>query len=228
MRKGKFPPKRLFIEDTLPRLGALSSSPLSSEFVFLLSFGEKSPTFPPCRWKFEQLVKHELSLPPLPPILFRRAWHVAHEKYAEKLLNKNPIRFPSPKKTLDTRGDWQIAEIIQYISFRVTCRQKEMANRKISLFRKEVGVFENYNSDRRMWMASMAKAIARWRNGRGGESASATGNELELPSFVQISRGRKRNRDQYALCPPLQPNFSGLPALITSIPYRIACHWQNG
>lgn len=29
MRKGKFPPKRLFIEDTLPRLGALSSSPLS-------------------------------------------------------------------------------------------------------------------------------------------------------------------------------------------------------
>lgn len=62
MRKGKFPPKRLFIEDTLPRLGALSSSPLSSEFVFLLSFGEKSPTFPPCRWKFEQLVKHELSL----------------------------------------------------------------------------------------------------------------------------------------------------------------------
>lgn len=77
-------------------------------------------------------------------------------------------------------------------------------------------------------MASMAKAIARRRNGGGGESASATGNELELPSFVQISRGRKRNRDQYALCPPLQPNFSGLPALITSIPYRIACHWQNG
>lgn len=61
MRKGKFPPQATFYRGHFAPTWCFVIVPfLSSEFVFLLSFGEKSPTFPP-QWKFEQLVKHELS-----------------------------------------------------------------------------------------------------------------------------------------------------------------------
>lgn len=82
MRKGKFPPQATFYRGHFAPTWCFVIVPfLSSEFVFLLSFGEKSPTFPP-QWKFEQLVKHELS----PDSFSTRG-----TRHAKKLLNKNRI-----------------------------------------------------------------------------------------------------------------------------------------
>lgn len=192
MRKGKFPPQATFYRGHFAPTWCFVIVPfLSSEFVFLLSFGEKSPTFPP-QWKFEQLVKHELSPDSFSTRGTRKSYLIKIEFSTFSL----PPFLKEEK--LSTRAETgknlpKLSNIFLFESRRKKRDSKNIVVPRTSEFA--------YSKTWRMSMPNIPlnQAIYIYEGGRGG--ASTIGNELELPSFVQISRGR--NRDQYALCPLL-------------------------
>lgn len=222
MRKGKFPPQATFYRGHFAPTWCFVIVPfLSSEFVFLLSFGEKSPTFPP-QWKFEQLVKHELS----PDSFSTRG---TRKSYLIKIEFSTLIPSPLSSKKKNSRHAPRLAKIYRnYPIYFFSGHVERNETRKILSFQ------ELLNSRIRK-LGECQCQIYHWiklyiyiwrREGRRIYHWKRIGASILCSNFARTESG--------SVCtlpsppPSPQPNFSGLPALITSIPYRIACHWQNG
>lgn len=223
MRKGKFPPQATFYRGHFAPTWCFVIVPFfSSEFVFLLSFGEKSPTFPP-QWKFEQLVKHELSPDSFSTRGTRKSYLIKIEFSTFSL----PPFLKEEKLSTRAETGKNLPKLSNIFLF--GSRRKKRDSKNIVVPRTSEFAYS------KTWRMSMPNIplnqriyIARWRReeGRRIYRWKRIGASILCSNFARTESG--------SVCtlpsppPSPQPNFSGLPALITSIPYRIACHWQNG